>query len=145
MRGAFIGIKRMIRTNHSPVGFVSTDEPTTNQSHQLGGNAHTGRSCIMDPSLNDSVISLGFDLLALAVVLYARWSIKLYWVSISALWVFDYFLTLESEVNFGWKGKKSMIFWFFILNRYLAPCFIMITLTDHFAAAWDLQVSVPIY
>ncbi|KAF4577443.1 hypothetical protein EYR36_005432 [Pleurotus pulmonarius] len=96
----------------------------------------------MDPSLNDSVISLGFDLLALAVVLYARWSIKLYWVSISALWVFDYFLTLESEVNFGWKGKKSMIFWFFILNRYLAPCFIMITLTDHFAAAWDLQMYV---
>ncbi|KAF4590607.1 hypothetical protein EYR40_009202 [Pleurotus pulmonarius] len=112
----------------------------------------------MDPSLNDSVISLGFDLLALAVVLYARWSIKLYWVSISALWVFDYFLTLESEViissylhtgrfssKFNFRstlGGRARIFWFFILNRYLAPCFIMITLTDHFAAAWDLQMYV---
>ncbi|KAF8069070.1 hypothetical protein FPV67DRAFT_1761896 [Lyophyllum atratum] len=76
-----------------------------------------------------SIISLGHDLFAM----------KLYWVAISSLWVYDYFLTLPDEIEYGWRGKKSPVFWLFILNRYLCPIFIIITLVAYFVIDWTLD------
>ncbi|KAF9462323.1 hypothetical protein BDZ94DRAFT_1322699, partial [Collybia nuda] len=77
----------------------------------------------MSEAFSSSIIALGYDL----------FSIKLYWVACSALWVYDYFLTLDDEIRYAWKGRKTLVFWLFILNRYLAPCFIIITLVAYFA------------
>ncbi|KAJ8501512.1 hypothetical protein ONZ45_g12123 [Pleurotus djamor] len=81
----------------------------------------------MSDPLIQSVISLGFDL----------WAMKLYWVSVSSLWVYDYFLTLEMEVKYAWAGRKTPVFWLFILNRYLAPVFIITHSLGDFLASFD--------
>ncbi|KAJ8520696.1 hypothetical protein ONZ45_g2542 [Pleurotus djamor] len=62
----------------------------------------------MEGPLNFSSGSLEFDV----------WAMGLYWVAVSALWVYDYVLTIESEVKFLWSSRKSFVFWLFIVNRY---------------------------
>ncbi|CAK5276424.1 unnamed protein product [Mycena citricolor] len=80
--------------------------------------------------LQEKIIELGFQL----------FSIKLYWVAASAWWFYEYFLTFDDEVNYAWKGRKTPVFWLFILNRYLAPCYIVITLFAYFSPQWTLGV-----
>jgi len=46
-------------------------------------------------------------------------SIKYYSVAITTVLFYDYFLTLEDEVRYAWKGRKSWAFAIFFLNRYL--------------------------
>ncbi|KAF4617687.1 hypothetical protein D9613_006263 [Agrocybe pediades] len=58
-------------------------------------------------TFSQGVINLGFDL----------FSIKLYWVAVSTLWFYDYFLTLRDEVRYGWSGTKTPVFWLYILVR----------------------------
>ncbi|CAK5276869.1 unnamed protein product [Mycena citricolor] len=55
--------------------------------------------------LQEKIIELGFQL----------FSIKLYWVAASAWWFYEYFLTFDDEVNYAWKGRKTPVFWLFIL------------------------------
>ncbi|KAF9564156.1 hypothetical protein CPC08DRAFT_748556 [Agrocybe pediades] len=81
-------------------------------------------------TFSQGVINLGFDL----------FSIKLYWVAVSTLWFYDYFLTLRDEVRYGWSGTKTPVFWLYILNRYLVPCFIIITLVGYFSDSWTSDV-----
>ncbi|KAJ7037623.1 hypothetical protein C8F04DRAFT_1091909 [Mycena alexandri] len=81
----------------------------------------------MSQSLQTSITTLGFQL----------FDLKLYWVACSALWTYDYLITCGDEVEYAWKGKKTSVFWLFFLNRYLAPCFILITLVGaSFNTGW---------
>lgn len=63
------------------------------------------------------VIELGFDIS----------SIKIYAIAVIALWLYDYFLTLEDEVAYAWKTKNMLMFVLFLITRYLpVPFFIWI-------------------
>ncbi|KAF9780567.1 hypothetical protein BJ322DRAFT_1112556 [Thelephora terrestris] len=46
-------------------------------------------------------------------------SIKYYWVALTTLLFYDYFLTLKDEVRYAWKGEKSWASAIFFMNRYL--------------------------
>ncbi|KAF9780550.1 hypothetical protein BJ322DRAFT_299363 [Thelephora terrestris] len=46
-------------------------------------------------------------------------SIMYYWVALTTILFYDYFLTLEDELQYAWKGKRSWAFPIFFLNRYL--------------------------
>ncbi|KAF9645077.1 hypothetical protein BDM02DRAFT_3190024 [Thelephora ganbajun] len=46
-------------------------------------------------------------------------SIKYYASAGEALLFFDYLLTLPDEIQYAWKGKKTWIFYLFLLNRYV--------------------------
>ncbi|KAJ4472962.1 hypothetical protein J3R30DRAFT_746487 [Lentinula aciculospora] len=68
-------------------------------------------------ALEPTLITLGYDLL----------STKRYWVAITALWAYEYILTLGDEIRYAWKGNKNLVFWLFFLNRYLSFIIIVIT------------------
>jgi len=45
-------------------------------------------------------------------------SIKYYALATGAILFYDHLLTLADEVKYIWSGKKSWIFWLFVVNRY---------------------------
>ncbi|KAA1477983.1 hypothetical protein DENSPDRAFT_854681 [Dentipellis sp. KUC8613] len=77
----------------------------------------------MADALNDSIIRLASDLFAQKVAaLHIHQHIsmtlafsKLYYVATSALWAYDYFLTLGDEVAYAYEGKKSYIFYLYLV------------------------------
>ncbi|KAJ7274906.1 hypothetical protein C8J57DRAFT_1313057 [Mycena rebaudengoi] len=77
------------------------------------------------------------EIVQLAEDLFAH---KLYFVGCFALLFFDYFLTLAEEVKHVWKGKKSPMFYLFLMNRYCPMAFCIITLFAYFASVWDFAV-----
>ncbi|KAJ3868985.1 hypothetical protein EV359DRAFT_60231 [Lentinula novae-zelandiae] len=77
-----------------------------------------------------SVIALGYDLLAEKVVHVAPFCIlskrslvfsccvhQRYWIGITALWVYEYFLTVGDEIRYIWKASKdNIVFCLFVLT-----------------------------
>ncbi|KAJ6608287.1 hypothetical protein B0H10DRAFT_2068315 [Mycena sp. CBHHK59/15] len=80
----------------------------------------------------------------------------MYFVACFALLFFDYGLTLGNEVELVWKGKKTPMFWLFMIvsaknlhsrrrirkscsaqNRYIPMAFCIITLFAYFSPLWD--------
>ncbi|KAF9647299.1 hypothetical protein BDM02DRAFT_2718881 [Thelephora ganbajun] len=60
-----------------------------------------------------NLIQLGQDITAF----------KLYVISVTALWAYDYFLTLKDEVRYAWKTENILIFVLFLVTRYLPGVF----------------------
>ncbi|KAJ3932179.1 MAG: hypothetical protein NXY57DRAFT_1038620 [Lentinula lateritia] len=80
------------------------------------------------------VIALGYDLLAE----------KRYWIGITALWVYEYFLTVGDEIRYIWKAPKdNIVFCLFVLNRYLALIIITVTCVAFFSSYWTEEMFVP--
>ncbi|KAK0183987.1 hypothetical protein F5146DRAFT_501103 [Armillaria mellea] len=65
---------------------------------------------------------------------------KWYYVASCTVIFFDYFLTLSDEVEYAWKGRKGPIFFLFLLNRYCAMSFCIITLFAYFSPLWTFEV-----
>ncbi|KAA1478067.1 hypothetical protein DENSPDRAFT_656868 [Dentipellis sp. KUC8613] len=84
----------------------------------------------MADTFNDSLVPLAFDLGAL----------KLYYVAVSALWIYDYFLTLGDEVTYAYAGKKGLIFGLYLVNRYFAAIVLILTLLSYFLDAWTTSM-----
>ncbi|KAJ6571646.1 hypothetical protein B0H19DRAFT_1130581 [Mycena capillaripes] len=83
----------------------------------------------MDPP-NPEVIRLAEDLLAF----------KMYFAGCFALLFFDFFLTLADEVECIWKGKKSTMFYIFLMNRYCPMAFCIITLFAYVSPLWTYEI-----
>ncbi|KAK0439326.1 hypothetical protein EV421DRAFT_852853 [Armillaria borealis] len=80
--------------------------------------------------MDEDVILLAKDLQAF----------KLYYVASCTVIFFDYFLTISDEVEYAWKGRKGPIFFLFLLNRYCAMSFCIITLFAYFSPLWTFEV-----
>ncbi|KAJ7727765.1 hypothetical protein B0H16DRAFT_1590148 [Mycena metata] len=80
--------------------------------------------------ITPEVISLAEDLLAF----------KMYFAACFALLFFDFFLTLADEVECIWKGKKTTIFYLFIINRYCPMAFCIITLFAYASPFWTYEI-----
>ncbi|KAJ3919405.1 hypothetical protein F5877DRAFT_66588 [Lentinula edodes] len=103
-----------------------------------------------------SVIALGYDLLAEKVVHVASFCILLkrslvfsccvhqrYWIGITALWVYEYFLTVGDEIRYIWKAPKdNIVFCLFVLNRYLALIIITVTCVAFFSSYWTEEMCL---
>ncbi|KIK60226.1 hypothetical protein GYMLUDRAFT_85532 [Collybiopsis luxurians FD-317 M1] len=84
----------------------------------------------MSAEVDASIVALGYDLLAE----------KRYWVGITALWTYEYFLTLMDEVQYIWSGSKNLVFWLYFLNRYLTFIIIVVTCVAYFSPYWTEPV-----
>ncbi|KAF9646676.1 hypothetical protein BDM02DRAFT_3118320 [Thelephora ganbajun] len=51
--------------------------------------------------------------------------IKLFVVSITCVWIYDYFLTLGDEIKYAWAGKRSWVFALFIATRYIPILYVI--------------------
>ncbi|KAJ7867808.1 hypothetical protein B0H13DRAFT_2351803 [Mycena leptocephala] len=100
---------------------------------------------LVDPITPD-VIRSAEDLLAF----------KWYFAGCFALLFWDFFLTLDDEVEWIWKGKKATMFYVFLIvrpsssfigvsklcdaqNRYCPPAFCIITLFAYFSPLWSYE------
>ncbi|KAJ7509429.1 hypothetical protein B0H11DRAFT_2216349 [Mycena galericulata] len=91
--------------------------------------------------ITPETIQLGEDLLAFKVPRDSS-PPQLYFVGCFALLFFDYFLTLADEVEYMWKGKKTGMFYLFLMNRYCPMAFCMITLFAYFSPLWSFAVCI---
>ncbi|KAF9643936.1 hypothetical protein BDM02DRAFT_3191066 [Thelephora ganbajun] len=57
------------------------------------------------PNLFKKLVQVGFDIIGT----------KYYATGVEALYFYDYFLTLQDEVEYAWQGKKTWLFYLFIL------------------------------
>ncbi|KAK0203947.1 hypothetical protein DFS33DRAFT_846786 [Desarmillaria ectypa] len=80
--------------------------------------------------MDEDVILLAKDLQAF----------KWYYVASCTVIFFDYFLTVSDEVEYAWKGRKGLVFYLFLLNRYCAMSFCVITLFAYFSPLWTFEV-----
>jgi len=64
-----------------------------------------------------------FDLPALVQLGHDITSMKLYATGVTALWAYDYFLTLGDEVRYAWKTERLLSFVLFLVTRYLPAVF----------------------
>lgn len=67
-------------------------------------------------------------------------SIKIYGISATALWCYDYFLTLEDEVEFAWKTENMLIFVLFMISRYLPVPFLIWTITSSWSPSYTAEL-----
>jgi len=44
---------------------------------------------------------------------------RFYTVALATLQVYDYLLTLSDEIQYAWKGRKTWVFYLFLVNRYV--------------------------
>ncbi|KAJ3710269.1 hypothetical protein C8R42DRAFT_648818 [Lentinula raphanica] len=80
-----------------------------------------------------AVIALGYDLLAE----------KRYWIAVTALWAYEYLLTVGDEIEYLWKARKNnVVFWLFFLNRYLTLIIIAVTCVAFFASSWTEEMCL---
>ncbi|KAF8603637.1 hypothetical protein BDV93DRAFT_556339 [Ceratobasidium sp. AG-I] len=42
---------------------------------------------------------------------------------------YDIFITLDDEIQYIWKPKKTVVSYLYFLNRYLNSCFYIVTMT----------------
>ncbi|KAJ3742303.1 hypothetical protein DFH05DRAFT_1544383 [Lentinula detonsa] len=82
-------------------------------------------------ALEPTIIAIGYDLL----------STKRYWVAITALWSYEYILTLGNEIQYAWKGRRNLMFWLFFLNRYLCLIIIIITNVAYFTPLFTQELE----
>ncbi|KAF9255092.1 hypothetical protein L218DRAFT_1082020 [Marasmius fiardii PR-910] len=65
---------------------------------------------------------------------------KLYFTAASGLCMYDYLLTFQDEVDYMWSEKKGIVFYLFIVNRYFALAFCIVTLVAYFLPSWTYEV-----
>ncbi|GAW06718.1 hypothetical protein LENED_008662 [Lentinula edodes] len=85
-------------------------------------------------ALEPTLITIGYDLLSTKVRL-----------KFSSLWSYEYILTLGDEIRYAWKGNKNLLFWLFLLNRYLCLIIIIITNVAYFTPLFTQEVSSTNY
>lgn len=61
---------------------------------------------------------------------------KYYLVASITMMGYDMILTFHQEYEYIWKRKKTIVSYLFLLNRYLNPCYYIITTTSYFDPAW---------
>ncbi|KAF9062859.1 hypothetical protein BDP27DRAFT_1336057 [Rhodocollybia butyracea] len=61
-------------------------------------------------------------------------------MAITALWTYEYVLTIGDEMQFVWTSSKNLVFWLFILNRYLALIIIIVTNVAYFTPLFTQEV-----
>ncbi|KAI0345641.1 hypothetical protein BDW22DRAFT_1353191 [Trametopsis cervina] len=54
--------------------------------------------------------------------------------------VWDHLITLEEEVKYIWKGKKGLLVWLFMLNRYITPLGFAINIFAYLSPLWTPEV-----
>ncbi|PPQ90100.1 hypothetical protein CVT25_012264 [Psilocybe cyanescens] len=88
----------------------------------------------MDSSapLTPEIITLGYDLLAF----------KRYYVGMAALLAYDYCLTIRREMETVWTGKRSLIFYLYVMNRYCPMAFCIVTLSAYFSNLWTAELQL---
>jgi len=67
-------------------------------------------------------------------------SIKMYAVSVTALWSYDYLLTLKDEIEYGWKTKNILIFVLFLMTRYLPVPFLIWIITSSWSPNYTAEL-----
>ncbi|THU97938.1 hypothetical protein K435DRAFT_48840 [Dendrothele bispora CBS 962.96] len=80
--------------------------------------------------LREDVVQLAKDLQAF----------KWYYSGCSAVLFYDYVLTFAAEVKHVWKGRRGLVFYLFLLNRYIPMIFCIVTLFAYFSALWTSEV-----
>ncbi|KAJ7135876.1 hypothetical protein C8R44DRAFT_869577 [Mycena epipterygia] len=66
--------------------------------------------------------------------------LRMYLAGSFALLFFDFFLTLGDEVECIWKGRKTAMFYIFLMNRYCPMAFCIITLFANFSPLWNFEI-----
>ncbi|KAF9644137.1 hypothetical protein BDM02DRAFT_3131949 [Thelephora ganbajun] len=69
-------------------------------------------------------------------------SIKMYAISVTALWSYDYLLTLKDEVRYAWKTKNRFIFVLFLMTRYLPVPFLVWIVTSSWLPSYTAELTV---
>ncbi|KAF9475415.1 hypothetical protein BDN70DRAFT_883735 [Pholiota conissans] len=81
-------------------------------------------------AITPEILTLGYDLLAF----------KRYYVGLASLLAYDYCLVFERELKYIWKGQRSLMFYLYLMNRYIPVCFSIITLSAYFSPLWTSEV-----
>lgn len=55
--------------------------------------------------------------------------------------VWDHLVTSGDEIEFIWKGRKGILVYLFLLNRYLTPLVFIINLVAYTLPSWDYTRS----
>ncbi|KAF8603086.1 hypothetical protein BDV93DRAFT_556997 [Ceratobasidium sp. AG-I] len=64
---------------------------------------------------------------------------KYYLIASITMMGYDMILTFHQEYEYIWKRKKTIVSYLFLLNRYLNPCYYIITTTSYFDPAWTFS------
>ncbi|CAE6477277.1 unnamed protein product [Rhizoctonia solani] len=67
---------------------------------------------------------------------------KYYLIASITMMAYDMVLTFHLEYEYIWKRKKTFVSYLFLLNRYLNPCYYIITTTAYFDPSWTFTVNV---
>lgn len=67
---------------------------------------------------------------------------KYYLIASITMMAYDMILTFHLEYEYIWKRKKTIVSYLFLLNRYLNPCYYIITTTSYFDPAWTFATCV---
>ncbi|GAB1522801.1 hypothetical protein RhiXN_05920 [Rhizoctonia solani] len=61
---------------------------------------------------------------------------KYYLIASITMMAYDMVLTFHLEYEYIWKRKKTLVSYLFLVNRYLNPCYYIITTTAYFDPSW---------
>jgi len=67
-------------------------------------------------------------------------SIKMYAISVTALWCYDYLLTLKDEVEYAWRTKNMLLFILFLITRYLPVPFLIWIVTSSWSPRYTAEL-----
>ncbi|KAF9781567.1 hypothetical protein BJ322DRAFT_1076974 [Thelephora terrestris] len=67
-------------------------------------------------------------------------SIKIYAISVTALWSYNYLLTLDDEVEYAWKTKNMPILVLFMITRYLPVPFLIWIITSSWSPSYTAEL-----
>ncbi|QRV78555.1 hypothetical protein RhiJN_06570 [Ceratobasidium sp. AG-Ba] len=67
---------------------------------------------------------------------------KYYLIASITMMAYDMILTFHQEFEYIWKRKKTIVSYLFLLNRYLNPCYYIITTTSYFDPHWTFNTWV---
>ncbi|CAE6511274.1 unnamed protein product [Rhizoctonia solani] len=67
---------------------------------------------------------------------------KYYLIASITMMAYDMVLTFHLEYEYIWKRKKTLVSYLFLINRYLNPCYYIITTTAYFDPSWTFTIAV---
>ncbi|KAG9082100.1 hypothetical protein FRC06_005225 [Ceratobasidium sp. 370] len=67
---------------------------------------------------------------------------KYYLIASITMMGYDMILTFHQEFEYIWKRKKTIVSYLFLLNRYLNPCYYVITTTSYFDPNWTFAIEI---
>jgi len=53
--------------------------------------------------------------------------------------VYDHILTFNDEIQYIWHGKKKIVIWLFLINRYVTPLGFIINLNAYMSPSWSIE------